>query len=209
MGYGAIVLWTRWRFGRARARHPDPLLEQFVPRYDIVEEHSIHIAAPASVAFVAAQSSSLEQSSVVRLLIRVRGWVLGAKPSPSQAPRGMIQESLDRGWGLLAEESGRAILLGSVTQPWRANVVFRPLSPQDFIAFAEPEHVKIAWTMRVEPNGAGSSIFRTETRAVATDAEARARFLRYWSFISPGVVLIRLVILRMVKAEAERRRPRG
>jgi hypothetical protein len=40
-----------------------------------------------------------------------------------------------------------------------------------------------------------ASIFRTETRAVATDAVARAKFRRYWSFLSPGISLIRRAVL--------------
>ena len=38
-----------------------------------------------------------------------------------------------------------------------------------------------------------------------TDAEARNRFRRYWSFVAPGVELIRLVMLRPLKHDAERR----
>ena len=48
-------------------------------------------------------------------------------------------------------------------------------------------------------------MFRTETRAVATDQRARARFRKYWAFASPGIVLIRWLSLRPVKREAERR----
>ena len=51
---------------------------------------------------------------------------------------------------------------------------------------------------------AHASIFRTETRAVATDAAARAKFRRYWSFLSPGIILIRWAALRPLRAEAER-----
>jgi hypothetical protein len=48
-------------------------------------------------------------------------------------------------------------------------------------------------------------MFRTETRALATDATARARFRRYWAFASPGIALIRRLSLRPLRAEAERR----
>ena len=65
--------------------------------------------------------------------------------------------------------------------------------------------MKIAWTLRADPLGANESVFRTETRAIATDAAARAKFRRYWSFLSPGIALIRLMSLRPVKSEAERR----
>jgi hypothetical protein len=47
--------------------------------------------------------------------------------------------------------------------------------------------------------------FRTETRAVATDAAARRNFRRYWSFLSPGIIVIRWMLLGPLKADAERR----
>jgi hypothetical protein len=65
--------------------------------------------------------------------------------------------------------------------------------------------VKIVWTLRADPAGADKSVVRHETRAVATDAIARRKFRTYWSFLSPGIILIRRVALRLVKREAERR----
>jgi hypothetical protein len=109
------------------------------------------------------------------------------------------------GWGVLAEIHGREIVMGAVTQPWMADVVFRPLPPEEFAAFDEPDFVKIAWTLRADPLGAAESIFRTETRVVTTDARARAKFRRYWAFASPGIILIRWASLRPLKTEAERR----
>ena len=80
-----------------------------------------------------------------------------------------------------------------------------PSRPDEFRAFSEPDCVKIVWTLRADPVGAAESIFRTETRVMTTDATARAKFRRYWSFLSPGIILIRWVSLRPLKAEAERR----
>jgi len=40
---------------------------------------------------------------------------------------------------------------------------------------------------------------------MTTDAFARATFRHYWAFVSPGVVLIRKMSLRLVRREAERR----
>jgi len=65
--------------------------------------------------------------------------------------------------------------------------------------------VKIAWTLRADPVGPGESIFRTETRVATTDPKARSRFRWYWSRFSPGIVVIRRVLLSHVKDEAERR----
>jgi hypothetical protein len=95
--------------------------------------------------------------------------------------------------------------MGAVTRPWEANVTFRALPPEQFAAFKEPGYVKIAWTIRADQLTASQSVFRTETRAIATDAYARIRFRRYWSFLSPGIIVIRWALLGPVRTEAERR----
>ena len=99
--------------------------------------------------------------------------------------------------------------MGAVTQPWEANVVFRSLPTDKFVAFNEPGWVKIVWTLRADPLGADASVFRTETRVVTTDRESRARFRSYWAFVSAGIVLIRWMMLEPLKAEAERRARAG
>jgi hypothetical protein len=109
------------------------------------------------------------------------------------------------GWIVLAEVPDRQVVVGAVTKPWQPNVTFRGIPPDAFASFAESGFVKIVWTLRADPEGANASIFRTETRAIATDSSARALFRRYWSSLSPGIILIRWLALRPVKSEAERR----
>ena len=79
------------------------------------------------------------------------------------------------------------------------------MPPDQFATFDEPGYVKIAWTIRADPVNAKESIFRTDTRAFATDPSARSRFQRYWSLLSPGIIVIRWALLGPVKREAERR----
>ncbi|HEY8549296.1 MAG TPA: hypothetical protein VIL35_05010 [Vicinamibacterales bacterium] len=74
---------------------------------------------------------------------------------------------------------------------------------EDFAAFDEPDYVKIVWTLRADPVGDEASVFRTETRAVATDEGARTKFRTYWSFLSPGIWMIRRLSLKPLKARAE------
>jgi hypothetical protein len=95
--------------------------------------------------------------------------------------------------------------MGAVTQPWYANVVFRPLPPDEFVSFDQPGYVKIVWTLRADPTGRRTSVFRTETRVVTTDATARAKFRWYWAKFSPGIVLIRWLSLGPTRRDAERR----
>ena len=86
-----------------------------------------------------------------------------------------------------------------------ANPVFHGVPPDEFAAFDEPGYVKIVWTLRADPISATESVFRTETRATTTDPAARRAFRRYWSLASPGIFLIRRMMLRPLKAEAESR----
>lgn len=81
---------------------------------------------------------------------------------------------------------------------------FRALPPDEFAAFDDPGFAKIVWTIRAEPIGAATSRFCTETR-VATNAESRKRFRRYWTLVSPGVRLIRRESVRLVRGNAEQR----
>jgi hypothetical protein len=176
-----------------------------MPVYEIAERHHVDVAAPAEATFLAAKQQDLNRSTVARTIFKARELALGSAPDDRPRPRGLIAEVQALGWGVLAEEPGREVVMGAVTRPWEANPVFRALPPDTFAAFNEPGYVKIAWTLRADPVDSGSSIFRTETRAVTTDPVARARFRRYWAFVSPGVVLIRRLSLPFVKKEAERR----
>ena len=206
--YAAYVglAWSRYgRAPQASLDETDPLLDRFIPAYDVVERHHVRVAAPAALTLAAAKEQGLLQSPLVRAIFRAREIVLGATPDSRPRPRGLLAEVQSLGWGVLAESPDREIVLGAVTQPWEANTRFRALSPDEFATFCEPGYVKIAWTLRADPVGESGSIFRTETRAVATDASARARFRWYWAFASPGIATIRRLSLRPLKQDAENR----
>jgi hypothetical protein len=176
-----------------------------MPAYDVVERHHVRINAPAEVTLAAASEMDLQRSALVRLIFRTRELFMGSRGTRDALPQGLVTQVRALGWGVLADVPGREIVMGAVTQPWKADVVFRSLPPDEFASFAEPEHVKIVWSLRADPLGPRESVFRTETRAVATDAVARARFRRYWALVSPGVSLIRRLTLGPVKADAEDR----
>ena len=176
-----------------------------MPAYEVVERHHIRVAAPAEITFAAACETNLLSSPISRAIFRAREVILGSTPDPAERPTGVLALTESIGWGVLAETPGREVVMGAVTQPWLANVTFRPLPPDDFAAFDEPGYVKIVWTLRADPISTAESVFRTETRVIATDPWARRKFRRYWSLLSPGIIIIRAVMLQPVKREAERR----
>lgn len=203
----AAIAWYRYGQGaRAScAEEIDSLLDRFMPDYEAVEREYVRVAAPAEITFAAACDMNLQDSTVVRAIFKARELILGGAPETQTTPRGLAAQAREWGWGVLAEIPGREIVFGAATQPWLANPVFRALSPEEFGAFCEPGFVKIAWTLRADPVDAARSVFRTETRVTTTDAAARAKFRRYWAFLSPGIILIRWISLGPLRAEAERR----
>lgn len=201
------VAWSRYGHASPAAGpdEPDELLDRFLPSPEIASRHHVRVAAPAETTLAAARDMDLLDAPLVRKLFRARALILGAVPEDRARPRGLLAQAQSLGWGVLAEVPGREVVVGAVTRPWEPDVTFRALPPEDFAAFDEPEYVKIAWTLRADPAGPAASVFRTETRARATDPLARARFRRYWACFSPGIVLIRWLSLRPLKKEAERR----
>jgi hypothetical protein len=202
----AAVTWLR--YGRSRPpRHwdRDDLLDHFMHDYEVVERHWLYVRAPAAITFQAATDMDLERSPVVRAIFRTREFVLRAEPDNRSEARGLLSQVLSMGWGVLAEIPDREIVVGAVTRPWEGNVTFRALPPDEFASFNEPDYVKIVWTLRADPIGDRQSVFRTETRARATDAEARRKFRLYWSAFSPGIWLIRWLSLGPLRRDAEAR----
>lgn len=209
----AAYVGTAWsRYGHVNPPaddERDALLDTFMPRYDVVERHHIRVAAPANVTFAAAMEMNLQDSIVIRAIFKAREVLLGAEPDRAGASRSLIETTKTLGWVVLADVPGHEIVMGAVTRPWEANVVFRGIPSEDFAAFNEPGYVKIVWTLRADAADPHNSIARSETRAVATDERARRKFRWYWARFSPGIVVIRALAQQLIKNDAERRARSG
>ena len=211
----ATYTGVRWlQYGRPdppAGAEADTLLDQFMPSYDVVERRHIRIAAPAETALAAAYEVDIQRSPIIRAIFKSRALLLGGgmeESAEAERPQALVAWVKTIGWRALAEVPGREIVFGTITQPWRANPTFQAPPPAEFAGFHEPGYIKIAWTLRADPDGQAASILRHETRAVATDPTARALFRPYWSIFSPGIVLIRWLVFGPVKREAERRASR-
>lgn len=203
-GYGAYVVFAFLSYGHAHASsRSDALLDRFMPVYDVREEHQTFVNASATTTMESAQHVRFTDSPLIQAIFKAREAVLRAKPERAPQSLPLVQFAQSIGWRVLANRPGREIVFGAVTAPWMANVVFRGVEPADFARFREPDYVKIVWTLRADPAGASGSTFTTETRALATDAGAREKFRRYWATYSPGIVLIRVGALALVKSRAE------
>lgn len=180
------------------------LLDRFVPQYDVRGRHEIIVGAPASLVMEVARNFEIESLFIVRTLFRLRGILLGIHEQPPQEKRGLIDQMLALGWGCLAEDRNRFFIAGAACRPWQAQPGFASVAAEQFADFAEPDLVKIAWTLEAVPLASASTRFATETRAVATDKIARTKFRWYWRKFGAGIVLIRLVVLPALRRQAER-----
>ena len=86
----AGLAWSRYGHPpRGTEESHDPLLDSFMPAYDIVERHHIGVRAPAEVTFAAACDADLMQSRLAWTIFRAREVILGSEPDTSSRPRGV------------------------------------------------------------------------------------------------------------------------
>jgi hypothetical protein len=199
----ASLLVMEWRMPSTRRSAASPAFS-FVPHADAADEQMIDIQAPSDLVFEVAKHLDLLGIPPVAAIFRIRGFVMGDSPRSRRAT-GLVAETLSLGWGVLLFRAGRTLVMGSVARPWTKDVTFSAVEPSQFTAFDEPDLAKIVWSLEVEPRGEARTRFRTETRVAATDPKARRKFKRYWRLASPGIRVIRWMMLRSLKREAERR----
>jgi hypothetical protein len=197
---------TWYRYGKSDgAGCADPILDRFMPDYEVHERHEIRVAAPVADTYAAARALDINRSSLVRAIFRGRELLMHSERANGHASKPLVEETLGLGWGMLTEIAGHEIVMGAVTRPWEPDVRFWSLPPDEFARFDSPGYAKIVWSLAAMPVDAEHSLFFTETRVVTTDGVSRERFRRYWTVMSPGIVLIRRLSLRIVRSDAERR----
>ena len=190
------------------------LLDRYLPQYDVTEAHAAVVAADTGLTWQAARRSDLSRSAVAQALLELRSLpnrlqrVLKRQPPGPARPPLTLEDMTRAGFLLLGEWPGREIVFGAVVRPWKAVTGDEPAPQAEasrFAAFHTPGYVKVAFNIRVEPYGSGRALITTETRTAATDPASLRRFARYWLLVGPFSALIRRLMLRIVKSDAERR----
>lgn len=186
------------------------LLDDFVPRYQFNEVHSVEVHAPPDAVFAAIRQVTAREIGLFRALTWIRSPRLrSSRESILAAPpdEPIVGVAKRSGFLMLAEAPPRELVFGTVG--FGAPLVITHPTPADFLRFDRPGYAKIAMNFTIAPRADGWSTLRTETRVFGTDDAAKRRFGAYWRVIYPGSAIIRVMWLRAIRARAERVTGRG
>jgi deazaflavin-dependent oxidoreductase (nitroreductase family) len=207
---------------KPEAAVPDPsqasdsmlMIDRFLPHYDFAVVHASVFQAPPEVCYQAARGLDLMRDPVIRTLLGLRSLPQRLadrqgghrKASGEGTPTFGLDDMIRYDWILLGEEPSVEIVFGQIGRPWKPVGASTGPSVEQagFAAFDQPGFAKIAFSLRVQPYGATSSIVTMDTRIVLTDPQSRRRFTHYWKFVGPFVRLIDRMTLRLLGAELRR-----
>ena len=184
---------------------PASKLDEFAPIYQFAETASIPVRASADRVYDAIFRVTAAEVPLYRTLAWVRR---GGASGPESVLNPSDHEPLVRvatrtSFLALAEVPGREFVMGAVVMAPEGLRLAAGPTPASFRALAGPGFAKAVMGFRIEPQGPGLCLLRTETRVHATDPASRDVFSRYWKVIAPGSLLIRHMWLRAIKVRAE------
>lgn len=176
-------------------------IDQFLPTHDVSASYQIRINAPPAVVYRCLLRSDFNQLWVVRLLMTIR---TGKRQPRNRVPHDLPQRLQGTGFVILGDIPGQELVVGVAGKFWRPDGGrCLDLTAGDFGEFARPGYAKAAWNFRFRTESGESTLLSTETRIKCFGRAALWKFRFYWSLISPFSGLIRMAILRDVKAKAE------
>jgi hypothetical protein len=179
------------------------LIDSFLPVPDVSEKHRIEIAADRQVVYRALWTADLGASGIVKGLLLLRALPQFLLHPGTRRPRTKraitLQTLIDAGFGVLAEEPDREIVLGVTGPFWRPVGNVLPFSAEEFRGPVRPGVARAVWNFSVDEVANGHTMLSTETRVICGDRSSRRKFRAYWLLVRPFSGLIRRLMLRVVR----------
>ena len=180
------------------------LIDSFAPNPDAIETHRININASPGVVYRALWTADLGRSPVIKFLLALRSlpeFILHPFRSLPRDRKITLQTLIDAGFGVLAEQPGKEIVLGVSGRFWRPTGNLSPFNRADFDAPVSAGLARAVWNFHVEEGADDQTTLSTETRVICGDRRSRRKFRAYWFFVRPFSGLIRRIMLRGVRRE--------
>ncbi len=154
--------------------------------------------ASVEKAYAALKHAKFSNLSIVRGLMRLRGYRIGGRNSASDTQPSGYGSFLE-----LATVPQREVVLGIAGRFWRPDGgIVRGLTPVEFCDFHREGCAKAVWNFSLAPAD-GDTQLRTETRVQTFGRSATVKFRTYWIFVRPFSGMIRKAMLHEVKRIAE------
>lgn len=189
------------------------LIDDVMPWWEVGARHHIMVNAGVAETYAAIRSANLGAHPMMRVMLGLRALPgalfsrkLGELAARASAPI-TFADFEARGFHVVAESAPSEMLLGLEGAFWTVSGRLRPVAAADFGTPVPAGLARAAWSFSVEAVTPTSSALRTETRVLTGGAAARRRFTLYWAVVGVGSGLIRRMMLRAIKSEAERMPP--
>ena len=188
------------------------LLDDFLPYSDVASRHAVHVRATPETVFEAMWRADIGGPIACALLATrllpaalagsgaARARLRDLRAGPAVTLRGLR----GTGFTLLGEHPGEEVVLGITGRFWTAGGDVMTTDPARFAAGPPAGAAQAAWSFTVTPLADGGTRLATETRVRCADADSRRRFRVYWLVIGPFSSLLRRLMLRAIRREAER-----
>ena len=164
-------------------------LDRFMPHCDFYERHETLVRATPARVYEACRTADLASNPIVKLLLAMRGMRRdGTKFPPS-------------GFHLLADDPPHEVVLGLEGPFWKPTCSLRDVNAETFRGPVQGNAARAAWNFLIQAEGSVTRL-STETRVLCSD-QARMKFRMYWLFIRPFSGLIRRLMLRSIRKQAE------
>ncbi|MGZ8734093.1 MAG: hypothetical protein ACXW1M_02785 [Acidimicrobiia bacterium] len=194
-------------------------LDALIPSPGLRQLDTVDLALPIGEAWAVMRHTDLGGSPSLRALFAIRtlpSRLGGRDHEPLRIRLDDLVSTEDRpGFSVLVDEPPHAVAVGAIGTVWRPEIDFVHVTDaEEYVAFAEPGYVRVAWAIELTPLGDRATRVTVEVRVDATDVESWKRFRRYFRFVGPFSRFIRRDLLATLgrrfglpRAEHERALP--
>lgn len=184
------------------------LIDSYLEAPDAVERHRTKIHAEPKEIYRALWRTDFGSSRVIKGLLGLRALpeVLssGRRIDREAGRRLDLEAIIEAGFGQLAEDPDREVVLGVIGRFWRPTGNLLPFRPEAFERPIPPGLALAVWNFSVRSGDGDASVLATETRVACGDPASRRRFRLYWTAVRPFSGWIRRLMLNAVRLEALR-----
>jgi hypothetical protein len=193
-------------------------LDRLIATPQLVQIDGVDLALPIGQAWELVRHGNLASSPLVRALFALRTLPTRLAGHDREPLRLCIDELVSSvaqpGFQLLVDDAPSELVVGAIGKVWQPSIAFAHVpNVAAFAAFAQPDYIKVAWSIRLEPLGACETHVSLELRVDATDIPAWRKFRAYFAIIGPASHFIRRAALAGLAREhgtpesRERERP--